>query len=272
MESVDPSENGMWDDIPDGLVSDSWSKYILQDTLDKTSNRWGSYQVLDFALARLKPTPGTPKVSVTPETVQDAALRFRGRRVTVLNFASGVSPGGGVRWGSKAQEEALCLCSGLLWSLEANLPYYESNRAEGAPAECYDRMILTENVPLLKDGKFNPVEPMLINVITYPAPNVWKREYGGRGEFVQKAAPGETSRPTFARRCRHVVYTARKIQTEVLLLGAWGCGAYGNDPVLVAEEWVKALAEQAGEIPEVVHPVYGPTLNLRAFQEVNQTR
>ena len=55
--------------------------------------------------------------------------------VAALNFASGVMPGGGVRFGAMAQEEALCLSSGLLHELEDNLGYYEANRTKGAPPE-----------------------------------------------------------------------------------------------------------------------------------------
>jgi|APSaa5957512622_1039677.scaffolds.fasta_scaffold23328_2 uncharacterized protein (TIGR02452 family) len=225
-------------------------------TLELTQDNWGSAVVMDFTDMTLSPNPGSPAVEVTGETTQDAALRFRGQRVCVLNFASGVNPGGGVRHGAKAQEEALCMCSGLLHGLETHLDYYKANRADDAPIDCYDRLIWSEGVPLIRDGYLNLTETMPIQVITYPAPNVWKREYIGGGEFVQRAGLQEAARATFERRCRHIVRRAANDGTEVLVLGAWGCGAYGNDPEIVAQAFKGALDEQSGSIKRVVFAIY----------------
>lgn len=229
---------------------------ILEDTLKLTESNWGDAVILDFGEVTGHPElPGDPAIEVTGETVQDAALRFRGKRVTVLNFASGTMPGGGTRWGSLAQEECLCLCSGLLYGLESHMAYYERNRAGDAPHECYDQMIWSENVPLVREGKFNRVEPMLINVITYPAPVATKRVYTGSGQSQDLVAGDMVE--IFERRCRHVVRRAEKAGTEVLILGAWGCGAYGNDPAIVGRAFQDAVKTQAGSIERVVYAVYG---------------
>ena len=76
----------------------------------------------------------------------------------------------------------------------------------------------------------------------------------------------------FKRRCRHVVRRAAKAGTEVLILGAWGCGAYANDPEVVAREFRDAIASQSGSIERVVFAVYGAgqigTANREAFRRV----
>jgi uncharacterized protein (TIGR02452 family) len=246
---------------------------ILEETLELTKDGWGTATVMDFTgVTGIPWLPGEPAVEVTSETVQDAALRFRGWRATVLNFASGVQPGGGVRFGAVAQEEVLCLSSGLLYGLEGFPAFYMKNREEDAPPECYDLMIWSEGVPLIRNGKLELVEPMTINVITYPAPNMYRRVYAGSGTFSEERMSDEWSREVFARRTRHVVRRAAKADTEVLVLGAWGCGAYANDPTMVAKAFRDAIVTQSGGIERVVFAVYGRgqigRANRKAFERV----
>jgi uncharacterized protein (TIGR02452 family) len=242
---------------------------LLDKTLQLTQDNWGTVTMLDFSGVTGEPAmPGSPVIEVTGEAVQDAALRFRGRRVAVLNFASGVSPGGGVRYGAKAQEEALCLCSGLLHGLEEWLPYYEKNRESDAPQECYDHMLWSEDVPLVRDGRFKMVDAMRINVITYPAPNMHRRVYAGAGQFSSKPLSVDWAQGVFDRRCQHVVRHAARVGTEVLILGAWGCGEYANDPGMVARKFKAAIETQSGGIERIVFAIYGVPANRAAFERV----
>ena len=239
---------------------------LLEDTLRRTERSPGSTLLIDFGQAPVRDNPGSPKIEVTGEHCQDAALRFRGKKVAVLNFASGVSPGGGVRFGAQAQEEALCLSSGLLHGLEANLEYYLANRADDAPEFCYDRMIYSRQVPLIRNGALELVDPMLIDVLTYAAPNVWGRKYNGPG--LREERPKTTDKgdapSVFRRRCRQVIRQADFERVEVLILGAWGCGAYGNDPQMVAEAFKEAVYSVSGSIQTVVFAVLGGTIKGRS--------
>lgn len=233
---------------------------LLEETLALTDKNWGTASVLDFSqVTGNPPRPGSPVVEVTGEAVQDAALRFRGQRVTILNFASAVMPGGGVRWGALAQEEAICLSSGLLHGLEEQLDYYEDNRACDDRNVGYDRMIWSADVPLVRNGKFELVEPMPVNVVTYAAPNAHHK---------LGADQASAARAIFRRRCMHVVRQASRWDTDVLVLGAWGCGEYANDPTMVAEEFKAAIASQAGSIKRVVFAIYGVQRNQEAFRKV----
>lgn len=229
---------------------------ILDEVLAQTASEHGRTREARFDDLTPLPCYGYPAVEVTGETVQDAALRFRGKCVTILNFASGVMPGGGVRFGAMAQEEALCLSSGLLHELEAHLEYYEANHTKGVPPECHDRLLWSEEVPLVRDGNFQPVDPMLVQVITYPAP------------IARDVADEEA---VFRRRCPHVVHQAATHGTEVLVLGAWGCGEYGNDPGMVAMAFKDALFKHGGHIERVVFAVAFNEVNRLVFQEVFKT-
>lgn len=250
--------------------------------------------VVDFTKSVLEPHDSDidlPQVvEVTAEKTQDALLRFQNQKITILNFASGVSPGGGVRYGARAQEEDICLCSNLLLGLEDNPDYYEHNQTDEAPAECYDKMLVSRNVTFCLDGALRVLETYRdVDVITYPAPNMGRLDEGpARGpsvlidgirmrskatkeahrEAFQKTSPQDLAREVFARRTRHIVHQAVEIGTEVLILGAWGCGAYGNNPDVVAQAFKQAILEQGAALKKVVFAIYGDTQNQQAFHRV----
>lgn len=258
------------------------TQHLLEDTLQRTANSWGKATIVDYE--EWDGTPPTldentpaPTIEVTDEKVQDAAIRFPGRRVTILNFASGVNAGGGVRWGAKAQEEDLCRASGLLHGLERLPQFYNLNRSKNAPPECYDMMIVSEDVPVVRDGygRLVPDPVPLVNVITYPAPNKNRNFFGpsfnGPDFAAEDGGPSSTDevlQDIFHRRCIHVVDQAVRLKTDVLVLGPWGCGVYGNDPVLVAKEFQSALQKYGSTIKHVLFACYGSAYNRDVFRAV----
>jgi len=200
---------------------------------------------------------GEHKTEVTAEKVQDAALRYRGKRVTILNFANGTRPGGGVRSGAVAQEGDLCIASGLLPTLESPAvgEHYAANKHGGSPPEYENQLIVSLNVPMYRDGYGRLVDPYNVTVITCAAPN-------SNNSSVTPAAAIEALHI----RTAHIVNAAAKVNTEVLVLGAWGCGVFGNEPSLVAALWADAVPRYGGPaLQQVVHPIYGGGTNLPAF-------
>lgn len=232
---------------------------VLVDTLSRTVTDFGHTVLVEFKDSPHKDCLGIPSIEITEESCQDAALRFRGKRVAILNFASATSPGGGVRFGAHAQEESLCLTSGLLHCLESNPEFYKANEILANPNQV-DRALWSTDVPLIRNGDLELVEPMRISVLTYAAPNLLGRRFNHLDLREQ-----EEIRQTFNRRCRQVVDHAARNQVEVLILGAWGCGAFGNAPHIVASAFKDAVSV-SGSIETLVFAVFGGSEGGRQSQ------
>lgn len=203
------------------------------------------------------------RIEVTNEDSFLAAARLE--RPLVLNFANAHHPGGGFLIGARAQEEALCRGSTLYASIsseKAKEMYRYNNTHPGAVESDY--MLLSPEVCVFRDIGCEPLEwPFMASVITAPAPNQ-------RGAAL--FALGDRIRETFLRRIQIILCVAAERGYRNLVLGAWGCGAFGNDPIMVAECFRTALVEDGfgRAFGTVVFAVYGKPdgSNLRAFREV----
>ena len=185
--------------------------------------------------------------------------------VALLNFASARNPGGGFLNGAKAQEEDLCRCSGLYPCLIQCMDYYETNRAQ-ASLLYTDHMIFSPSVPFFKTRGTGDLlaEPFFASVITAPAPN--------SGPFLRGNSDAtEDLEQTFERRWRNVLRISRDQGVKRLLLGAWGCGAFGGDPVMASQTANSAIEKDGGEIDEIVFAIPGKgrqsKANLDAFRD-----
>ncbi len=206
-------------------------------------------------------------VEVTPETTGEAARRLVERehvaRVAALNFASDRNPGGGFLGGAKAQEEDLARCSSLDRCQLTQLAYYQANRATSSILYT-DHLIYSPEVPFFRDERLEllPV-PFAVSVITSPAPNAGEAQPRGEGPHV---------RGTLERRAEHVLRVAAHHRHRTLVLGAWGCGVFRNDPRAVADVFAQLLATApfAHAFARVVFAIYDRSKSqatLRAFEE-----
>lgn len=203
------------------------------------------------------------RIEVTDEDSFRAAARLE--RPLVLNFANAHHPGGGFLIGARAQEEALCRGSTLYASIssEKAKEIYRYNNTHPSAVES-DYMLLSPEVCVFRDIGCEPLErPFMAAVITAPAPN-------RRGAAL--FASEDRIRETFLRRIRIILRVAADGGCGNLVLGAWGCGAFGNDPLMVAECFRTALVEDGfgRAFATVVFAVYGKPdgPNLRTFREV----
>ncbi|MFG2479532.1 TIGR02452 family protein [Streptomyces fagopyri] len=177
---------------------------------------------------------GRTSFEVTGESSTQAARRLTGERaqgprgpVAVLNFASARNPGGGYLRGAQAQEEDLCRASALYACLLRVGEFYDHHRAHRDPFYT-DRVIHSPAVPVFRDGRGELLdEPYTAGFLTAAAPNAG---------VVLRTAPeraGELPR-ALAVRAERVLETAAAQGYRRLVLGAWGCGVFRNDPAQVA--------------------------------------
>lgn len=178
--------------------------------------------------------PRSTVIEVRNETTFAAAKRLEaaGLRTLALNFASAKSIGGGWKNGARAQEECLCRGSGLSRCLEANFDFYQFHRERGGGIYS-DWMMLSPDVPVFRGDE--PEEALLdecwtTSFLTAAAPN-------------RKAIFFDTERilPIFRARIHKVLAIALANNYDAVVLGAWGCGAFGNDPNEIAPLFAEVL-------------------------------
>ena len=159
-------------------------------------------------------------------------------RFLVLNFANAFTPGGGFLNGAEAQEESLCRASTLYASLvtEKAAGMYEYNRSLNSPAAS-DYMLLSPEVCVFRDQDNHKLreKPYTASVLTVPAVNLH-----GYDDCVHKPASQEIDELMY-RRIENMLAVAIAHEYKNLILGAWGCGAFGHDARRVAEYFYNLL-------------------------------
>ncbi|SCL30761.1 TIGR02452 family protein [Micromonospora rhizosphaerae] len=199
------------------------------------------------------PTPprgtGTPTVEVTGESTLVAARRLaEGGDVAALVFASAKSPGGGFQTGAQAQEESIARASALYPCLTAVGEFYDFHRKQGDLLYS-DRAIHSPRVPVFRDDKGRLLDAAHeVSFLTAAAPN--------RGAMLHNQ-PAHVDRvaPVLRARARRVLDVAAAHGHRRLVLGAWGCGVFRNDPTTVAAAFVLALADTGGWFDQVTFAV-----------------
>lgn len=203
------------------------------------------------------------EVVVTDETTLAAASRLAAERPLVLNFASAKNPGGGFLGGSRAQEESLARSSALYPCLLRAQGYYDANR-NGPRATYTDHAIYSPGVPVFRSDDGSVLDSFYTaDFLTMPAANAGAmRQHGMYDEQVV--------REIMTRRISYVLAFAAARKYECAVLGAWGCGAFGNEPQLIAELFAAAIEAEC-KIGRVVFAVYDTRAGqpaLAAFRAV----
>ncbi|WP_369214342.1 TIGR02452 family protein [Streptomyces flavofungini] len=214
--------------------------------------------------------PVPTRFEVTGESSLEAARRLTdgGRGpVAVLNFSSARNPGGGYLNGAQAQEEALCRASALYTCVKEVRAFYDHHRADRDPFYS-DRVIHSPGVPVFRDDRGRLLESACtVGFLTAAAPNAG---------VIRRAAPERASGigRAVARRAERVLETALARGYDRLVLGAWGCGVFMNDPAQVAGAFRGLLGEGgrfAGQFGHVVFAVLDRTkgaVTRAAFETV----
>lgn len=207
-------------------------------------------------------------------TFAAARENLAGGKVAVLNFANPHYPGGGVTQGAMAQEECLCRSSNLYPCLSSDNvfeEYYQIHRTQ-TDYDFSDRLIYSPGITVFKDDApvpqlLNPEDWFQVDVVTCAAPFLAKRRY----------VNPTVLRNLFKSRIRNILEAAIENEIEVLILGAFGCGAFGNPPEVVARAFREVLAERRYQtaFSRVVFAIkstvdgdpYSVCPNIAAFQQ-----
>ena len=202
----------------------------------------------------------TTRVTVTDESTLAATRRLctTTDAVAALVFASAKNPGGGFLAGALAQEESLCRSSTLFACLERQ-PMYGYHAMRNDPLYS-DRVIYAPSVPVFRDDAGALIAPYHVTFLAAPAPNA-------RLALERDAGAGPAIERALRQRARRVLEVAAAHQREVIVLGAWGAGVFGNAPDVVADAFGEALeGPLRGVFREVVFAVLGDA-NRAAFEQ-----
>ena len=204
-----------------------------------------------------------------------AKKHLKNGKVAVLNFANPVNPGDGVVNGAMAQEECLCRSSNL-YSCISNENVFNGFYGYHRSLNNYiysDRLIYTKNVTVFKNDDTIPQlmpqeEWFKADVITCSAPYVAERKY--MNEKILKEL--------FKAKIKNIFESAIDNDVDVLILGAFGCGAFKNPPDIVANAFYEVIVENDYDksFREIVFAIkssndndpFEPCPNILAFESV----
>lgn len=201
------------------------------------------------------------KISVlNTDSVGAIFAKQNGSKIAVLNFASYKNPGGMFINGSSAQEECLCHAS-FLYNvlLRFTKTFYEPNNLRLNKALYNDNLLYSKDIRF-----FLNKSSVLCDVITCAAPNA------GAARKYARVSESEINNALLSR-CDSVLYAAYKNNVKTLILGAFGCGVFCNNPNTVAKIFKKLLSDKYnGAFDEVVFaiPKSNKNNNIEEFSKV----
>ena len=251
------------------------SRKSLMDAV-KASNDKQQYWVTDEVPTFENRFDTDAKIVVSKSTSFGAARKYNGE-IAVLNFASATNPGGGVTHGSFAQEECLCRCSTLYNNLilkEAADKFYLPHRSGLSPLH-NDDIIYTPGVVVFKSDDYKDYGTTKnVNIITCAAPNLRenpKNEFNSENTTVPATISDDDLLELHKQRGRKILSVAAANKNDYVVLGAFGCGAFRNDPKIVAEAYKQILPEFKNAFKVIEFAVFcrdHETINYDTFKEI----
>ncbi len=194
----------------------------------------------------IKPHTGSPEsVVVNQDTVSAIFSHGTGDdRTIALNFASYKNPGGGFLAGSSAQEESLCMESTLFEVLSSQhlKEFYDWNNQNKNRSLYKNRALLSPGIIFERQGK-----GVKAAILTVASPN--RKAYM---DYINGANEPENLE-SLRSRIKFIADIIDLQNAEVAILGAFGCGVFGQDPAVVAELFKESMANTS--VKKIVYAV-----------------
>ena len=242
---------------------------VLKESVRASKDGTHIYYEQDMPkLSESKPCDKT-EIKVTKSRSFEAAMRLKKDypdcRIAVHNFASATNPGGGVTKGSRAQEECLCRCSTLypVLNTESNWNGYYGFHRNRHDVRYTDACIYTPGIMIIKSDTDVPErlpkdDWCEVDVLTCAAPNLRPMPNNpmNPGNDIAVRLSDKEVLQIHLSRARHLLQIAAANGDEVLVLGAFGCGAFQNKPEIVAQAYKEVMPEFEGYFKIVEFAVY----------------
>jgi uncharacterized protein (TIGR02452 family) len=250
------------------INTDPTLKEAVEDTMRHTFVFYEDYYP-EFDITRHKKTSITISDKRSFQAAVDLHVKDSSRKIAVMNFANAFQPGGGVVDGASAQEECLCRTSTLYPSIQweqLRNTFYAHHHEMGTPTAS-DSLIYSEGIIVCKTDedipKRLPKEDWIkVDVITIAAPDqrtgvLYTNDAALFGYHVKRAI--------------HMLTCAAAKNADVLVLGAFGCGAFQNNPEVVANAYRIALDVFPNFFDQVEFAIYSPQgkeRNYKVFEHI----
>lgn len=261
---------------------------VFEDTMERIKQSLDFTNATNFSIHNQQFIPESAIISISDVPKADkpaniivsrlrsfeAAAQYIGKRTAVLNFASATNPGGGVEKGASAQEECLCRVSTLypcLADQKMRASFYTPHRKNGNTLH-NDDIIYTPNVLVIKDDDHNLLsEPFSVDIISCAAPNLREQPSNqyNTGDTVKVQISGDELLALHEKRASKIFSSAIANGVSILILGAFGCGAFQNDPHIVAQAYKNVLPDFAHYFHTIEFAIYcrpADSINYDAFK------
>ena len=258
---------------------------VFEDTMERIKQSADLTSAMEHSLHNQQFIPASAIISISDVPKADkpaniivsqlrsfeAAAQYIGKRTAVLNFASATNPGGGVEKGASAQEECLCRVSTLypcLADQKMRASFYTPHRKNGNALH-NDDIIYTPNVLVIKDDDHNLLsEPFSVDIISCAAPNLREQPSNqyNTGDTVKVQISGDELLALHEKRASKIFSSAIANGVEVLVLGAFGCGAFQNDPHIVAQAYKNVFPDFAHYFHTIEFAIFCNAKNIENYQ------
>ncbi len=208
-------------------------------------------------------------IELMPLSTIEAAINIHSDhtdyKIGVLNFASFKHPGGGYKSGMKAQEEDLCHCTNLYAELAKHQDWYDSHASKLNHGYYQNESILSKNITVYARGIcdfLTASERFSIDVLTCAAPN-WSNTLRYSPQNVEQAIEATKDRIDY------VMHIFSSFNYDVLILGAYGCGVFMNDPSVVAKAFKDSIQKYLPSVKTIIFAIPDKTsVNFKTFSSV----